>query len=289
MTGAVVFPLMWCLAIIVAVTGAHRRLPPRLAARVATVGLVIVTLAMVPTALVVASAFLAHVPIVGVGFQWCARTFGAHGAIPTWVGVPVVAMVGIGVWRTCRVVRQYLRLRIGEPDSVHLLPSHRPYAVTLPGRAVVISTAMIDLLDADEREIVLAHEHAHARLRHERYLLVAELAAAACPPLRSIARRVNYSLERWADDAAAAVCGDRKQVAVTLGKIALLTGPSSAGVLGFAGLGVSARMNALLAPPIAHPHRRYVFTLWAMLAAACAMSFYQLHHLESLLAALCPH
>jgi hypothetical protein len=77
----------------------------------------------------------------------------------------------------------------------------------------------IDLLDEDEQRIVLAHERAHAHYRHDRYLLAAEPAAAALPPLRALARRVNYSIERWADEAAAAICGDRRLVAITLGKV----------------------------------------------------------------------
>jgi len=161
--------------------------------------------------------------------------------------------------------------------------------VTLPGRAgqIVISTAMVDLLDDDEQRIVIAHERAHARYRHDRYLLTAELAAAALPPLRGLARRVNYSIERWADEAAAAVCGDRELVAVTLGKVALQTQPAT--VAGFSGLGVASRMGALLQPPIPHPHRAHVLALWSSLAITAGFSVYQLHHVEQLLTALCPH
>lgn len=289
MTASLAFPLLMSLGVAGAATAVHRRLPPRLAARFATIGLIVVTLAALPTALVVAVAFLAHVPVLGLGFQWCARAFGLHGSVPIWVGIPVVALLATGAVRTVRLLRSHRRLRLDASHPVHVAHSHKPYAVTLPGRGgqIVISTALDDMLDDDERRIVLAHEAAHGRYRHDRYLLVAELAAAALPPLRAMARRVNYSIERWADEAAAAACGDRRLVAITLGRVALHANPAT--VAGFAGLGVAARMGALLAPPVPTPRRYHLIALWSTLAVATGFSLYQLHHVERLLTALCPH
>jgi Zn-dependent protease with chaperone function len=283
------FPLLVALVIAAIATSAHRRLPPRLATRFVTIALVIVVVAALPTALVVAVAFLAHAPVIGFGFDWCAQAIGLHGAVPAWLGIPVVILIAIGAVRTVRLMRDHRRLRLDEALPIHITNSHKPYAVTLPGRAgqIVISTALVDMLDEDERRIVLAHEQAHARYRHDRYLLVAELAAAALPPLRALARRVNYSIERWADEAAASVCGDRRLVAVTLGKVALEANP--AGVAGFAGLGVASRIGALLEPPVPMPDRRQLVVLWSSLAVTAGFSLYQLHHLERLLTALCPH
>ena len=289
MVGSLVFPLLVTLGVAALVTSAHRRLPPRLATRFVTIALVLVAVAALPTALVVAVAFLAHAPVVGVGFQWCAQALGLHSSIPAWIGFPVLGLLAAGVVRTIRLVRQHSALRFDEAHPIQITHSHKPYAVTLPGRAgqIVISTAMVELLDDDERRIVVAHEEAHARYRHDRYLLTAELAAAVLPPLRALARRVNYSIERWADEAAAAACGDRQLVAVTLGKVALQTHPPT--VAGFAGLGVAARMGALLAPPIPDPHRSQLLVLGSSLAVTAGFSLYQLHHLERLLTALCPH
>jgi Zn-dependent protease with chaperone function len=289
MVGSLTFPLLVTLGVAAIATSAHRRLPPRLAARFVTLALVLVVIAALPTALVVAIAFLAHAPVVGVGFQWCAQALGLHSAIPAWIGVPVLALLAVGAVRTARLVRQHRALRSDESHPIQIAHSDKPYAVTLPGRAgrIVISTAMVELLDDDERRIVVAHEEAHARYRHDRYLLTAELAAAVLPPLRALARRVNYSIERWADEAAAAVCGDRQLVAVTLGKVALQSHPPT--VAGFAGLGVSARMGALLEPPIPNPHRSQLVVLWSSLAITAGFSLYQLHHLEQLITALCPH
>lgn len=287
--GSVAFPLAGTLVIAAVATSLHRRLPPRLATRFVTMALVLVVIAALPTAMVVAVAFLAHVPVIGNGFQWCAQVMGLHGAVPVWLGVPVVALLVFGAVRTLRLLRDHRRLRFDEPGAVpHIAHSHKPYAVTLPGRAgqIVISSAMVEMLDDDERGIVLAHEQAHARYRHDRYLLVAELAAAALPPLRGLAKRVTFSIERWADEAAAVVCGDRRRVAVTLGKVALHANP--AGVAGFAGLGVAARMGALLRPPVPAPQRSELALLWGSLVLTAAFSLYQLHHVERLLTALCP-
>jgi hypothetical protein len=102
-----------------------------------------------------------------------------------------------------------------------------------------------------------------------------------------LARRVTYSIERWADEAAAAVCANRQLVAITLGKVALQTSPPT--VAGFSGLGVASRMSALLEPPVPTPHRGLLVGLWASLAVTAGFSLYQLHHLELLLTALCPH
>lgn len=283
------FPLLVTLALAGIATSAHRRLPPKLATRFVTVALVLVVAAALPTALVVAVAFLAHVPVVGVGFQWCAQALGLHSAVPWWIGFPVTALLTVGVVRTVRLVREHRTLRIHDANPIHVARSHNPYAVTLPGRAgqIIISTAMVDMLDDDERRIVVAHEQAHARYRHDRYLLTAELAAAVLPPLRALAKRVHFSIERWADEAAAAACGDRELVAVTLGKVALQSHPPT--VAGFSGLGVAARVGALLAAPIPTPHRSQLVALWSSLAVTGGFSLYQLHHLERLLTALCPH
>ena len=289
MASSLAFPLLLALVVAVIATSAHRRLPPRLATRFVTIALVLVALAAAPTALVVAVAFLAHAPVLGIGFEWCAQAMGLHGSVPAWLGVPVVALIAVGAARTCRLLRQHRTLRLEDSRPIHVAYSHRPYAVTLPGRAgqIVISTAMVDLLEEHEQRVVVAHERAHAHYRHDRYLLTAELAAAALPPLRALARRVNHSIERWADEAAAAACGDRRLVAITLGKVALQGNLPT--VAGFSGLGVASRMAALLEPPIPNPHRSQLVALWSSLVVTAGFSVYQLHHLERLLTALCPH
>ena len=91
------FPLLVTLALAAIATSAHRRLPPRLATRFVTIALVLVVLAAVPTALVVAIAFLAHAPLIGFGFKWCAQAFGLHGSVTPWqAGGISVAQLAMG-------------------------------------------------------------------------------------------------------------------------------------------------------------------------------------------------
>jgi predicted Zn-dependent protease len=176
---------------------------------------------------------------------------------------------------------------------VHVVDDPRPYALTLPGRAgrIVVSSGLADLLDGPELEAVLAHEQAHSRHRHDRHLLLAELAAAWLPPLGVLSARTRFSVERWADDIAAAMCRDRQLVADTLAKVALHQVPmtTAAGVASFGGLGVLARVRALLEPPVTDVRRSAAGGLWTALAATAAGAAYQLHHLERLIAALCRH
>jgi len=68
-------------------------------------------------------------------------------------------------------------------------------------------------------------EQAHLAGRHHLFAGVARLAAAANPLLLPVARSVEYTVERWADERAAAVTGDRRLVAETIGQVALLAGP----------------------------------------------------------------
>lgn len=286
---ALLAPLAVSMIVAAIATSAHRRLPPRLATRFVTIALVIVVAAALPTTIIIALAYLAHVPVIGTGARWCAQVFGIHQSVPGWIGLPAVMLVGWSTFRIGRLIGQHRRLRVDEPSTIRIAHSHSPYAVTLPGRAgqIVLSSALIEILEPHEQQVVIAHERAHARYRHDRYLLTAELAAAILPPLRALARRVSFSVERWADESAARMCGDRQLVAITLGKVAVQAHPST--VAGFSGLGVAARMEALLEPPIPTPRRRHVLGLWASLVVTAAFSAYQLHHVEHLIAALCPH
>ncbi len=64
----------------------------------------------------------------------------------------------------------------------------------------------------DKRRALLAHEQAHLDLGHHRYLRASEM-TASFPLLGPLARAVRFSTERWADEEAASVVGDRRVVA----------------------------------------------------------------------------
>ena len=104
-------------------------------------------------------------------------------------------------------------------------PAIEAYAVPgLPGR-IVVSGRLLDCLDDRRRAALIAHEQAHLSSRHHLFTTVACLAAAANPLLLPVARAVDYTVERWADEHAATVTSDRRLVAQTIGQVALLAGP----------------------------------------------------------------
>lgn len=290
MGAALLYPLAVAVAITVASSTAHRRLPPPVAARYVTASLVLIGVAALPTLGLVALGFLAHLPLLGFGLRWCAQAFGLHGAVPAWVGVPAIVLLAHGSWRARGLLGEHHQLRADLPGPVEVSTDERPFAITRPGRGgrIIISQGLVDLLDERETDVVLAHERAHARHRHDRYLLVAELAGAILPPLRWLTRRVRYSLERWADESAVRACGDRRLVADTLGKVALF-GHTPVVAAGFTGLGVIGRVEALIGPAPTPTHRTLTAALWMSLLIATGFAAFQLHHLERLAAALCPH
>ncbi len=285
----IIQPLFVVFVLAVVVTATHRRLPPALAARMVTTTLAIVALAAAPTLWILSFGYVAHVPLWGGRLDWCAETLGVHDPIPWWIGLPALFLAVAGAVRARAVLGNYRQLRRDQPGEVEITDHAHPFAFTLPGRGghVVLSTGLVEILDDAERGVVLAHEYTHARHRHDRYLLTAQLAAAVVPPLRPLARRLQFSLERWADETAVAHCGDRGFVARTLGKVALRSF-NPAGAMGFTGLGVPARVAALLAPPVAPTRSTIQAALWGPIIVTGALAAFQLHHLARLVIALCP-
>jgi Peptidase family M48 len=114
-------------------------------------------------------------------------------------------------------------------------------AYTLPGWPcrIVITSGMLRALSASERDVLLAHERSHATGSHYLFTSAARLAAAANPLLRPVAAQVCYTVERWADERAAAATGDRPLTARAIARAALATSaapPDRPGLLTTLGL-----------------------------------------------------
>jgi Zn-dependent protease with chaperone function len=138
-------------------------------------------------------------------------------------------------------------------------------AYTLPGWPcrIVVTAGMMRALGEPERDVLLAHERAHATWFHYLFTSAARLAAAANPLLRPVAAAVGYTVERWADEHAAAVTGNRPLAARAVAQAAIAAaadpprGPGPAVALGAATLApgrrgygpVPHRVAALLRPP----------------------------------------
>ncbi|WP_405614737.1 M56 family metallopeptidase [Streptomyces sp. NBC_01508] len=143
-------------------------------------------------------------------------------------------------------------------SEVAVLRDSAPYAYALPGAPgrIVVSAGMLACLEPAEREALLAHERAHLAGRHHRLLLAVRLAGCANPLLRPLMSAVTYSTERWADEEAARVTGDRRTTARAVGKAALVSQHASAPPLpAFAAGPVPRRVAALLGP--VPPDRRW--------------------------------
>ncbi|GAA4676551.1 M56 family metallopeptidase [Streptomyces chumphonensis] len=173
-------------------------------------------------------------------------------AIPALTTVTVLGTATL--WRHHRVRRRAARALDHLPRRpVAVVRDVRPYAYALPGRPdrVVASTGMLARLDSAERRALFAHERVHLTARHHRYLLTTRLAARTNPFLRPLHHAVAFGAERWADEEAARLLGDRRLMARAVGKAAL-AGPRSPGptIAALAAPGpVPRRIAALLEPP----------------------------------------
>ncbi|QEV49232.1 M56 family peptidase [Streptomyces vinaceus] len=89
------------------------------------------------------------------------------------------------------------------------------------GGRIVVTSGMMRALKAAEREVLFAHERAHLTGRHHLLSAVVDLSATVHPAVRRVKESLEYHLERWADEAAAASVGDRKVVAAAIARAAL--------------------------------------------------------------------
>jgi Peptidase family M48 len=188
------------------------------------------------------------------------------------VSVPVAVLAGGLLALAAGAVGLALRRRVAAIAAAHrrarTLPGTGQVVVTeddaadaytLPGRParVVITRGMLEALAGRERDVLLAHERAHARGSHYLFTSAARLAAAANPLLRPVAAEVGYAVERWADERAAAETGDRALTARAIARASLAAsarppaGALLATALGIArGAGpVPRRVAAMLVPP----------------------------------------
>lgn len=283
-------PLILALAATVVVAWVGSRLRPRHGAWLtsAAIGSMFVTVMI--TSWAVTLGFLAHEPLTGDLFAWCRRRLGVHHILSRWVGIPALL---IALWSSARawhVSRSWRRQRGSDASAVHIVAIEHPvaYAQTGRGGGVVVSTGMLAALEPGERRALLAHEQAHLRHRHDRFLVIGEL-AAGLPPLAPAARQLRLAVERWADEDAARAVGDRTIVARAIARAALVTHDHPEPVLGMLGADVPARVEALLGSPPPQP----AATAWASFAAIAVLTALiaatvQLHHLAAVFAAICP-
>jgi hypothetical protein len=150
-------------------------------------------------------------------------------------GLLALAVVAAGraVWRRGRAIAAAHRHASSLPgvSQVVVTEDTAADAYTVPGWPcrIVITQGMLRALSAGERDVLLAHERSHAQRSHYLFTSAARLAAAANPLLRPVAAQAGYTVERWADERAAAQAGDRALAARAIARAALATSAAPAG------------------------------------------------------------
>jgi Zn-dependent protease with chaperone function len=224
--------------------------------------------------------------------EWCRIIPLHHEVGPLLGGLALGALIAIMV-RISLVVRRFRSAtRATSGRRVSILPTSEPVAYAAPGRpgCVVVSTGLLAPLDARERQVVFAHERAHLRQGHHRYLLVGLFAAAVVPFLGPLVARLRLATERCADEEAVATLGgDRRLVARAIAKAALATSTYHHDVVpAFNGGEVAARVNALIGTPpgVWATRSGHAIMIAGMLSAIGAGSV-QIHHLWVLIDHIC--
>ena len=247
-------------------------LEPRRATWLLTAAAVILaTASTMALALLVAWAAAAAPPLAVIG-EYSAAVARRGDPHPVLTGVAaallltgVAVATAITARRRTRALaaayRRAARLRPGR-HRVVVIPSPAIEAYAVPGwpGRIVLSAGILDALDDRGQAVLLAHEQAHLAGQHHLFTTAARLAASANPLLLPLSRAVDYTTERWADERAAAATGDRRLVAATIGRVALLATTPDPAALSIAGRParrvslawagpVPRRVAALLAPP----------------------------------------
>jgi len=247
---AVYLPLVVPLLAAVAAGPLAGRLPPAAATWVLALSAVALAAASSAVLGLLALTALVRIPVVDWlgGMSGPVISRGDPASVP--VAIIAGALLAVAATAACRALWRRARALIAAGLQARRLPGTQQVVVTddeaadaytLPGVPcrIVITAGMLRALSAPERQVLVAHERAHARSLHYLFTTAARLAAAANPLLRPVAAATGYAVERWADERAAAVTGDRQLVARAIARAALATtaapprNPSAAaGVLG---------------------------------------------------------
>ena len=247
---------MWLLylpLVIPALAGAAARplaarLEPRHATWLLTMAAVALAACSMAALALLAAYAAAKLPFLAAAGDYSTEVMRRGDPIPAAAGVAAAlaltgAAVAVAVMfrnRARALAESYRRAAGLHPeDGIVVVPGPAIEAYALPGLPgrIVVSGRLLDCLDDGRRAALIAHEQAHLASRHHLFSAVARLAAAANPLLLPVARAVDYTVERWADEHAAAVTSDRRLVAQTIGQVALLAGTGRRRVAGMA-LGV---------------------------------------------------
>lgn len=268
-------------------------LPPKAAALSLAGAAVALAGATVLALAVLVGGGLLHLPLLAaterMSLPWLLSTSPAAvpAALAAGAALLVAAALVTRVWRGQRALLLRTRQAVGadaDGGDLTVLPGTAADAFALPGSLgrpgrVVVTSAMLRALDKTDRDVLLAHERAHLNGRHHLLARTAQLAAAVHPALRGLRPALAFHLERWADEDAAAVVGDRRLVAAAIARAALAASASGAApgrqpsLLLAATTGpVPRRVSALLGPAPRPPRGRALRAVAAGLLCVLGLS-----------------
>ncbi|WUH89802.1 M48 family metalloprotease [Streptomyces sp. NBC_00433] len=273
-------------------------LPPRSAAWLLVSAAVVSTGVWAAGLAMIGSTIVGQIPEVAEAGRWSPHVLAAHAPFDRPVGAAcALALIGcaaalvvaswrritvlVGMWRECR--------DLPAAGDLAVVDDPAPTAFALPGTPgrVVVSSGMLRVLSRDERQALLAHERAHLRHHHHLFLLVLQVSAAVNPLLHPLAKAGAFTLERWADEAAADVVGGRPLVARAIARAALATKRPPEQPLAATSGPVPQRVTALLAPR--RPARRpLVATVAVLMTACCATTALAAQDVDALFDAATP-
>ena len=275
MNALVYLPLLVPVLAAAAARPLAARLEPRLATWLLTATTVALAAFSTAALALMAASALARIPVLAALGDYSQPVLRRGDPVPALAGMAAALLLTAAAVAVAVVIRARARAlaesyrraaSMAQGGRVVVVPGRSIEAYALPGSPgrIVVSGRLLDVLDDRGRAALLAHEQAHLTGRHHLFTTVARLAAAANPLLLPVARAVEYTVERWADERAATITGDRRLVASTIGQVALLATPRPtrlrAAALGITGTRVHPislawagpvprRVAALLDPP----------------------------------------
>ena len=185
--------------------------------------------------------------------------FEPGGHVTAWLATGLLgSTVVAAAWRLLRSRRRRMALRVPSYVGVHeprdgfelvTLPTDAALAYSLAGRSpqVVIARGLRARLDEAQFAAVVAHEHAHLLLHHQRWLDAIEASAGLLwfvPWAQRSARAARVALECWADHDAVEVA-DRGSLRGAL-LVAADAAPASHAVASLNGADALAQRIAML-------------------------------------------
>lgn len=261
-----------------------RRLPPRHATWLLSVGGVVAALSGLAVLALLGSLMLGEQPAVAHGGHWSVDALRDHapvgrptasaaalltGVLCTWAATVAIRYAGavLAAYRSCRGLPR------GAGELI-VIPGASIGAYAVPGRPgrIVAGQRLLSALSPGQRRALLAHERAHLSHGHHWHLAAVTVAGALNPLLRPLRPATRCATERWADEVAGTAVGDRLLVARALATAARCASAPSRGALAATGHFVPLRVAALLRPA---PEPRPLLTRLslALLAAAAAAAF----------------